>query len=386
MIPAADALDTTLPAGGQTLRLPGGDHTSALHDQLYRYAEDLQKLIERNVELQTHYEEMIRSCKILIEGLEKSEDKNDLVTLATRVGGVGIWDFDVVRNTMLWDDQMFVLYGLTQNQFGGVYESWKSAVSPEDAPRIDAEMQRALRGEKEFDTEFRIVWPNGTIRNIRAIGSVARDTSGQPVHMTGTNWDFTERKQMEDRISQLAFYDALTNLPNRRLLNDRLAQSIVASNRSGCYSALMFLDLDNFKPLNDTHGHVVGDLLLMEVASRLKGSVREKDTVARFGGDEFVVMLGDLDKDKNASISHAEFVAEKIRAAVSEPYRLTICHDDQTETTVEHRCTVSIGVVVFIGHNGNQEDFLKWADHAMYQAKKAGRNSIRFHDADGMTS
>lgn len=385
MIPAANALDTTLPAGGQTLRMPGGDHTKELQNQLYRYAEDLQKMIERNVELQTQYQEMIRSSMMLIEGLEKTEERNDLVTLAMRVGGVGIWDFDIARNTMSWDDQMFALYGRTQNQLDGIYELWKSAIYSEDASRIESEIQIALRGEKEFDTEFRIVWPNGNIRNIRAIGSIERGAPGQPVHMTGTNWDFTERKQMEDQISRLAFYDTLTSLPNRRLLNDRLAQVIVASNRSGCYSALMFLDLDNFKPLNDQHGHVVGDLLLIEAAKRLKSCVREKDTVARFGGDEFVVILSDLDMDKSASISHAEIVAEKIRAAVSETYRLTVNREGQVDITVEHHCTASIGVAVFTSHDGSRDDVLKWADHAMYQAKNAGRNSIRFYDAAEVT-
>ena len=156
---------------------------------------------------------------------------------------------------------------------------------------------------------------------------------------------------------------------------------MAASKRSGCYGALMFLDLDNFKPLNDTHGHVVGDLLLIEVADRLKACVREMDTVARFGGDEFVVMLSDLNADKAESTLQAEIVAEKIRIRLAEPYLLTIRHEGKADSTVEHLCTVSIGVTLFLNHVADQDDILKWADAAMYQAKDAGRNSIRFHDA-----
>jgi len=193
--------------------------------------------------------------------------------------------------------------------------------------------------------------------------------------------NITERKQMEHQVRQLALYDTLTKLPNRRLLNDRLSQTMAASKRGSCYSALMFLDLDNFKLLNDKHGHGIGDLVLIEAAHRLKSCVREIDTVARFGGDEFVVILSDLNADKAESTSQAGMAAEKIRVTLSGPYLLTIKHEGKAETTVEHHCTVSIGVALFINHEASQDDILKWADTAMYQAKEAGRNLIRFSDA-----
>jgi diguanylate cyclase (GGDEF)-like protein len=141
----------------------------------------------------------------------------------------------------------------------------------------------------------------------------------------------------------------------------------------------MFLDLDNFKPLNDAHGHVVGDLLLVEAAARLKGCVREADTVARFGGDEFVVMLADLSADESGSISQARRVAENIRDALSQPYLLIPPHPRKETSRVEHHCTASIGVAMFAGHEASQSDILKWADQAMYQAKEAGRNAICFY-------
>ena len=194
--------------------------------------------------------------------------------------------------------------------------------------------------------------------------------------------DITERKATEEQIRNLAFYDTLTQLPNRRLLNDRLKQTMAASKRSGRYGALMFLDMDNFKPLNDTHGHDVGDLLLVETAQRLTSCVREMDTIARFGGDEFMVMLGELDGDKAESATQAGIVAEKIRATLAEPYLLKLAHEAKTETTVEHHCTSSIGVVLFIDHAASTEEIIKWADMAMYQAKEAGGNLIRFYDPE----
>lgn len=192
--------------------------------------------------------------------------------------------------------------------------------------------------------------------------------------------DISERKQIEEQVHQLAFYDPLTRLPNRRLLNDRLSQTLATSRRSGCYGALMFLDLDNFKLLNDTHGHVVGDMLLIVAADRLRSCVREMDTVARFGGDEFVVMLNELAADKAESGAQALVVAEKIRMALSEPYLLTFSRDGITDVSVEHRCTASIGVTLFINYDGSQDDILKWADTAMYRSKEAGRNLIRFYE------
>ena len=223
-----------------------------------------------------------------------------------------------------------------------------------------------------------------------------KDGSGFPVAMTVTPviengsqvgvvvifQDITERKANEAKIHDLAFYDPLTRLPNRSLLLDRLKQIMSASQRSGCFGALMFLDLDNFKSLNDAHGHAVGDLLLIKAANRLNTCVRDVDTVARFGGDEFVVMLNELSADRTVSTSQAGIVAEKIRSTLSEPYLLTIEHEGNVDTVVEHHCTASIGVALFMDHEASQDDILMWADGAMYQAKEAGRNSVQF--ASGM--
>ncbi len=213
--------------------------------------------------------------------------------------------------------------------------------------------------------------------------TAVKDARQKTTQYVGIFSDITDRKKNEELINKLAFYDTLTQLPNRRMLNDRLGQAMAASKRSGIYGAIMFMDLDNFKPLNDTHGHVVGDLLLIEVGRRISHCVREMDTVARFGGDEFVVMLGELDADETKAKAEAAIVAEKIRLSLAETYLLTTRHGDDGAVTVEHRCTSSIGVTLFLGHDVSQDDVLKQADMAMYQAKEDGRNSIRFYEAKG---
>ena len=263
----------------------------------------------------------------------------------------------------------------------------KPVVHFEDIIRFNAERGEYGPGDREQQIAAIVArardFKPHRIERVRANGT-ALEIRGMPLPGGGfvtIYIDITERKQMEDQVHQLAFYDSLTKLANRRLLDDRLSQTMAASKRSRFYAALMFLDLDNFKPLNDLHGHAVGDLLLSEVAARLKRCVREIDTVARFGGDEFVVMLCDLSPDRDESAAQAMIVARRIHTALAAPYLLTR-HDDNTAAAVEHHCTASIGVALFVGQESSQNDIIKWADTAMYQAKAAGRNSIRFHDPE----
>ena len=201
-----------------------------------------------------------------------------------------------------------------------------------------------------------------------SVSKIARP--GRPTFV-GVIRDITLRRQQEEEIQRLAFYDPLTQLPNRRLLLDRLKQALKTSARSGQRGALMFLDLDHFKLLNDTLGHDLGDALLKQVATRLKTCVREGDTVARLGGDEFVVLLEGLSPASAESAADAESVANKILSALNQPYTLRWHH---------HENTPSIGIVVFQGDQECSEDLLKMADLAMYQAKASGRNTARFFD------
>ncbi len=201
--------------------------------------------------------------------------------------------------------------------------------------------------------------------------SVVKDGAGRVTHYVGSHSDISERKKAEERINELAFFDQLTGLPNRTLLLDRMKQAMVASSRSGSYCALLFIDLDNFKTLNDTQGHEIGDLLLKLVAQRLTQCVREGDTVARLGGDEFLVVLAGLGASKEDAAKDIETITDKIPAALNQSYQFG---------NAPFHCTASIGVTLFKGDLASIDDLMKQADIAMYKAKEAGRNSVRFYD------
>jgi diguanylate cyclase (GGDEF)-like protein/PAS domain S-box-containing protein len=194
--------------------------------------------------------------------------------------------------------------------------------------------------------------------------------SGQP-YVLGLARDITERKLVEKQIRDLAYFDALTRLPNRRLLMDRLGQALIASDRSREFGAMMILDLDHFKTLNDTQGHDVGDRLLVEVARRLTANVRQQDSVCRLGGDEFVVLLENLGQDESHAATQAEVIGEKVRAALNQPYSLNV-------NGSQFHGTTSIGLALFRGQDATVDMLLKQADVALYQAKGAGRNLVRF--------
>ena len=199
------------------------------------------------------------------------------------------------------------------------------------------------------------------------------DENGWYTHWVAIERDITERKRAEQEIQHLAFYDPLTKLPNRQLLLDRLEQQLVSTIRSDHSGALLFIDLDNFKILNDSHGHDMGDLLLKQVAKRIVDAVRMSDTVARLGGDEFVVILENLSADETEAATQAQNVAEKILHSFSEPFRLP---------GLEHYTTPSIGIASFGNNAISVDEILKHADLAMYQAKAAGRNTFRFFNPE----
>lgn len=201
--------------------------------------------------------------------------------------------------------------------------------------------------------------------------SAVYGSDGLITHYIGTHYDISERKKAEFKIEALAFFDQLTNLPNRTLLLDRLKQAMATSGRSERYSALLFIDLDNFKTLNDSLGHDAGDLLLKQVAQRLKLSVREGDSVARFGGDEFVIILASLSTSQEDAAKATEGVAEKILAALKKPYQIG---------NVTHHSTASLGVTLFRGTGTPMDELLKQADLSMYRSKAAGRNTFCFFD------
>jgi len=239
-------------------------------------------------------------------------------------------------------------------------ESFKKTVCEVFEGKVSFENFTNLAVDREGET----VW-----LTTNGIAMVSND--GTFLGYRGSNTDISERKYSEEKINGLSFFDQLTALPNRTLLLDRLKQAMAAGSRSGNYGALLFIDLDNFKTLNDTLGHEIGDSLLKLVAQRLSGCVREGDTVSRFGGDEFVVVLEGLSTDETDAATASELMAEKILASLNQPYFLG---------GINHRSSASIGITLFKGDDTSIDDLMKQADLAMYKSKDAGRNNLSFFD------
>jgi diguanylate cyclase (GGDEF)-like protein/PAS domain S-box-containing protein len=257
--------------------------------------------------------------------------------------------------------------------------------SSEDALGEKPSLLRSDRQDPEF---FERLWHRlskynswqGEIWNKRKNGEIYPEwltitavtgKDGKVTNYVGTFVDFTERKKAENEIHMLAFYDPLSQLPNRRMLLDRLRQAVATSVRNHTGGALLFIDLDNFKTLNDTKGHGIGDLLLVEVSKRLQSCVREGDTLARFGGDEFVLLLEGLSEEPALAAVQARSVGEKVLEALSQPYILE---------GNEFHSSSSMGITLFIDYKDKLDELLKQADTAMYEAKKSGRNTLRFFD------
>ncbi len=250
---------------------------------------------------------------------------------------------------------------------------WRSHVHSDDIDVVQRARDEAIGGGIEYSCEYRICNSSGDYLWVEEIGSAVDDSDGAHVALRGILLDITQRKAAESEIQRLAFYDPLTGLPNRRLLLDRLHKLVDASPHSVEHGAIVFIDLDHFKTLNDNLGHETGDLLLKEVARRLQAAVRRSDLVARLGGDEFVVLLKSGRETLEMFRQNVERVAEKVLAMLGRPYTLA-AH--------EHHGSASIGIYVFDARCDTVSEMLRRADLAMYQSKAAGRNGIRFFEPE----
>jgi diguanylate cyclase (GGDEF)-like protein len=293
---------------------------------------------------------------------------------------VGVWlldaDGDIVFGNVagrrIWAGELQV----SLEQFRHEPRIWYRDREALDHTPISADdwagLRAVKRGEITLDEQLEIECFDGTRKTILNSAVPIRDGEGCILGAVVLNQDITERRATEEEIEQLAFYDPLTKLPNRRLLLDRLQQTLEICARSGERAALLFIDLDNFKVINDTLGHDTGDLLLQQVGRRLRDCVRAEDTVARLGGDEFVVLIKGLSAASDAeAAAQTQEVGDKILAVLNEPYRLA---------GRDYRSTPSIGATLMRDHRTTTDQMLKQADLAMYQAKSAGRNTLRFFD------
>ena len=317
--------------------------------------------------LRSQVKEKTRHLQAGREALEKNEEK--LRTILDNVEALiylkdtkGRYEFANLPLRQLWQVGMNDVVGFGDEKF----------FDAETAAHIRRNDRRVLENGETLKTEdTRTFPPTGKTATYLTTKLPLRKDDGSIYALCGISVDITERKAAEERIQHLAFFDPLTNLPNRRLLQDRLNQALVSSARSNREGSLLFIDLDHFKNLNDTLGHDIGDMLLQEVAQRLEACVREIDTVARLGGDEFVVMLLDLSGLAIEAATQAEAIGEKILAAIRQPYQLA---------TQGYHCTASIGITMFNDKQQTTDELMKQADIAMYQAKKDGRNTLRFFD------
>ncbi len=298
-------------------------------------------------------------------------DSQGQLDLALHSAGMGVWRFDLSTNQRYFDARTCQLLGLDPATFSGTAQEFFATIHPEDRNSVAMNLARTIEQNEPYESDYRVIWKDGSIHYITSRGKLERDAQGQPWKINAILFEITEWKEAQKQINSLAFYDSLTELPNRRHLYERMQHALAVSARNGRRGAVLFIDLDNFKTINDTRGHSVGDILLKQVASRLNACVRQEDTVARIGGDEFVVMLENLSETISEAATQTRLIAEKILAALSRSYPITSYH---------FHCTCSVGISLFDGRLQSTDELLKQADIAMYQAKKSGRNTLRFFD------
>ncbi len=327
-------------------------------------------------------ERSLRHTRILLMAARNQktelEAKERLLKLFTELASDYVYQIDLKEPNMV--PQVFA--GSFERITGYLPEElvrkggWMSIVHADDRANLQRHMPSLLDGEETI-TEYRIHAANGNVVWLRDHVRPVRDAdTGVVTMLLGAVHDVTERRQAEEQVENLAFYDPLTSLPNRRLLLDRLEQALALSARTGLRGALLFIDLDHFKNLNDTKGHEAGDQLLVQQSRRLKICVREGDTVARLGGDEFIIILGELSADEETAAEEVTELTRRILRALSLPVALSY----RQMTDYENTC--SIGVTMFLGHETSVDELLRRADMAMYQAKADGRNTFRFFDPE----
>jgi diguanylate cyclase (GGDEF)-like protein/PAS domain S-box-containing protein len=281
-----------------------------------------------------------------------------------------VWDWNLEDDSLWASDSIESVFGYTTADFSGSIRAWSDRIHPEERERVLGHVRSAIAGiDDHWMDEYRFLRKDGLTAFVLDRGYITREAGGRATRMIGAMVDLTERRRAEHRIEYLAYYDALTALPNRQLLMERLQRALDDSTQGRATSALFFIDLDNFKSLNDTLGHAVGDQLLKQVAQRLSACLSRHDTVARFGGDEFSVLLEGLSKDIGQACAEARRVGERMLATLRQPYHLE---------KYAHHGTASIGIVLFKDAGDDIGELLKRADMAMYEAKNAGRSTLAF--------
>lgn len=302
----------------------------------------------------------------LARDLRASEERLRLVMEAT---GEGVWDWNIPAGSVGHNASWCEILGLDALYLEHGICQFTDLIHPEDLPQVNQRLGSCLEGSGEYASEHRLRHADGHHVWVLDRGKVVeRSSTGAPLRMVGSIRNIDDKKRYDAEIHRLAFYDPLTGLPNRRLLMDRLQQAILENQRNEEIGALMYIDMDRFKALNDTHGHAMGDRLLIQVGERLRTVVRSHDTVARLGGDEFVIMLEHLANTGDDALAQATHVASEVLEVLNAPYDLG---------EVLYTSTPSIGLTLVLDREESIDEVLQRADMAMYDAKAAGRNTIR---------
>jgi diguanylate cyclase (GGDEF)-like protein/PAS domain S-box-containing protein len=284
---------------------------------------------------------------------------------AQKLAHLGDWSVDLATETVRWSDEYYRILGYVPGRVTPTYDRFLERVHPEDRERVREATGRAADPGEPFEIEFRVTHPDGEIRCVHAQSEVIRDASGTPIALVGTGHDVTERKALEERLKYLAFHDALTGLPNRALLMDRLREALARARRDGGLVCVLYVDLDGYKAVNDSLGHEAGDEVLRHVAARLRASVRPEDAVARLSGDEFVVVM------EHAGGGAPEAIAERLLDRLRSPFKVG-----------RHEVAVGASVGMALGGPGQEdpETLLRAADAALYRAKRAGKGRYAVYD------
>ncbi len=288
---------------------------------------------------------------------------SDRLELASRAGGIGVWEWNIKDDSLIWDKQMLAIYKIRDGEFSGLYEAWKGRVHPEDIAAAHNAIQEAGRSASPWEWEFRIIWPDGSVRHVRAAALTRRDAQGQPEFMVGVNWDVTESRRLQEQLHNLATTDALTGLANRRWFMERTEGELERCSRYGSPFSLIMFDADKFKSVNDTYGHDAGDMVLKAIAEAARSVLREVDILGRLGGEEFAIGLPET------AIEGGRLVAERVRLAIQDS-------GVELEDGTTVRFTVSLGVAEYSEDCSSLEALLKQADAALYRAKQNGRNRV----------
>lgn len=280
---------------------------------------------------------------------------------------IGTWDWDIDTNRLYWSEAIYAMFGHAVGAVTPSYERFCASVHPDDREHVRAGELRCIETGENHDEEYRVVWADGSVRWLRETGNVVKNPQGVAVKMMGVVRDITEEKAWAQQMHQLAHHDVLTGLPNRLLFEDRLGNALERARRNATRVALVFIDLNGFKAINDAHGHAAGDQVLVATAQRLKDALRESDSVARIGGDEFVVIVEGLALNDSLE-EEAKGIGEKIFAALAAPLNLANC---------PQHIGASLGIAVFPDHTPSLDRLIHIADLAMYEAKRGGENQYR---------